>query len=47
MAGFDCHEKCARCRDKGIGKNAYVVGNSCCEISQDFTDSQRVLLATP
>ena len=46
MAAFDSHEKCARCRDKRIGEDNCVLDKPC-PICDDFTDTQRELLATP
>ena len=45
MAGFDMHDKCARCRDKGLGSDACIVGSAICKICDAFTDSQ--LLSIP
>ena len=47
MAGFDMHEKCARCRDKGLGKDPCIVGGAICKICDNFTAIQRDMLATP
>ena len=47
MAGFDMHEKCARCRDKGLGKDPCIVGGAICKICDNFTAIQREMLATP
>ena len=46
MASFDLHDKCARCRDKNIGKDDCVLNKSC-SICDGFSDSQRDMLATP
>ena len=46
MANFDLHDKCARCRDKSIGKDDCVLKKSC-SICDGFSDSQREMLATP
>ena len=47
MAGFDMHEKCARCRDKGLGKDPCIMGGAICKICDNFTAIQREMLATP
>ena len=47
MAGFDMHEKCARCRDKGLGKDPCIVGGVICKFCDSFTTIQREMLATP
>ena len=46
MAGFDMHEKCALCRDKGLGKDPCIVGGAICKICDNFTAIQREMLAT-
>ena len=46
MAGFDMHEMCARCRDKGLGKDPCIVGGAICKICDNFTAIQRDMLAT-
>ena len=46
MAGFDLHDKCARCRDKRIGEDNCVLDKPC-PICDVFSDSQKELLATP
>ena len=46
MAGFDPHDKCARCRDKRIGEDNCVLDRPC-QICDAFFDSQKELLATP
>ena len=46
MAGFDSHDKCARCRDKRIGEDSCVLDRPC-QICDAFSDSQKELLATP
>ena len=43
---FDLHDKCARCRDKLIGEDKYVLKKPCV-ICDGFSESQRELLATP
>ena len=39
MAVFDGHLKCARCRDKGVGEDNYVLKKDC-PICQAFTPEQ-------
>ena len=46
MAGFDMHDKCARCRDKGLGCDACIVGGAICKICEGFAAVQREMLAT-
>ena len=46
MAGFDTHSKCARCRDKGLGDDPYVLKKECV-ICKGFTPEQSLQLATP
>ena len=46
MAGFDSHDKCARCRDKRIGEDNCVLDRPC-PICDAFSDSQKESLATP
>ena len=46
MASFDLHDKCARCRDKLIGKDDCVLDKPC-SICDSFSDSQKDALATP
>ena len=46
MAGFDSHDKCARCRDKRIREDNCVLNNPC-SICDAFSDSLKELLATP
>ena len=46
MAAFDSHDKCARCRDKRIGEDNCVLDRPC-PICDNFSDSQKELLATP
>ena len=46
MAGFDLHKKCARCRDKKMGDDPCVKGQHC-DLCDNFSDSQRGMLATP
>ena len=45
MASFDGHFKCARCQDKGVGKDACVLKD--CNICKEFTPEQILQLATP
>ena len=47
MAGFDMHETCTQCRDKGLRKDPCIVGGAICSICDSFTDLQCVMLATP
>ena len=47
MAGFDMHDKCARCSDKGLGSDACIVRGAICKICNGFTDIQQDMLATP
>ena len=47
MAGFDKHDKCARCRDKGLGEDPCIVGGAICTICDNSTAIQREMLATP
>ena len=47
MAGFDMHEKCARCRDKRLGSDACIIGGAVCTIYDGFTAILREMLATP
>ena len=46
MAGFDSHDKYARCRDKHIGEDNCVLDRPC-PICDAFSESQKELLATP
>ena len=46
MAGFDQHEKCARCRDKKLGSDP-CVKEKLCGICDKLTDQQRSMLSTP
>ena len=46
MAGFDQHEHCARCRDKGLGSDNCVQKKSCAHCDS-LTDQQRGMLSTP
>ena len=46
MALFDSHTKCARCREKGIGKDPSVEKKPC-EIYDGFMPEQKQQLATP
>ena len=46
MAGFDSHDKCARCRDKRIGEDSCVLDKPC-PFCDGFSESQKELLATP
>ena len=45
MAAFDAHDKCARCRDKGIGEDPCVKDQPC-GICDGFTEGQSESLAT-
>ena len=49
MANFDTHSHCARCRDKGKGKEACVSDpqTSNCQICNSLTSDQCQQLATP
>ena len=47
MAGFDVHDKCARCRDIGLGTDLSIVGAAICSICDGFSTAQREMLATP
>ena len=49
MASFDSHYHCARCRDKGKGKDFCVENpqSSDCQICKSFTPEQSQQLATP
>ena len=46
MAGFDQHERCARCRDKNLGSYPCVEGKPC-GICDKLIDQQRSMLSTP
>ena len=46
MAGFDQHQRCARCRDKKLGSDRCVEGKQC-YICDHLTDQQRSMLSTP
>ena len=46
MAAFDLHEKCAHCREKKIGDDLCVKGQSCV-ICEGFSEAQRETLSTP
>ena len=46
MAGFDQHERCARCRDKEQGSDP-CVKKKYCSICDNLTDQQRGMLSTP
>ena len=45
MAGFDAHSRCARCRDKGLGDDPWVLKKECV-ICKGFTPEQTLQLAT-
>ena len=48
MASFDSHLACARCRDKGKGKDPCVEKPDIeCAICSSFSPEQRLQLATP
>ena len=48
MASFDSHLACARCRDKGKGKNPCVEKPDVeCSICSNFSPEQRLQLSTP
>ena len=47
IGGFDKHDKCARCRDKGLVEDPCIVGGAICTICNNFTAIQREMLATP
>ena len=47
MAGFDMHDKCARCRDKGLGNDPCIVGGAICSICDSFSTVQCEMLALP
>ena len=46
MALFDSHTKCARCREKGVGSDAYVEKKPC-SICDGFSEEQKLRLSTP
>ena len=46
MAGFDQHERCARCRDKGFGSDP-CVQKKVCVICDTLTDQRQGMLSTP
>ena len=46
MALFDSHKKCARCREKGVGDDPFVLKLEC-QICKVFTPSQVQQLAAP
>ena len=46
MAGFDQHECCARCRNKGLGSDP-CVQKKFCSICDNLTDQQQGMLSTP
>ena len=46
MAGFDLHERCARCRDKGLGSDNCVKKRPC-NHCDSLTEQQRGMLSTP
>ena len=46
MAGFDMHDKYARCCDKGLGYDACIAGGAICKICDGFTAVQGEMLAT-
>ena len=46
MAGFDQHERCARCYDKGLGSDS-CVQKKFCSICDNLKDQQRGMLSTP
>ena len=46
MASFDNHEKCARCREKRIGKDNFVLEKPC-SLCNSFRESQKEMLSTP
>ena len=41
------HEKCARCRDIGLGSDVCIIGGAVCKICDGFTAIQKEMLATP
>ena len=47
MAGFDMHEKCARCRDKGLGKDPCIVGGAICKICDNLPVGRLAREMTP
>ena len=44
MVAFDNHNKCTRCRDKGVGKDSYVIGGVRCQIFESFSTNQKEIL---
>ena len=46
MAGFDQHERCARCYDKVLGSDS-CVQKKFCSICDNLTDQQLGMLSTP
>ena len=46
IVSFDGHLKCARCPDKGFGKD-FCVQKKDCPICKSFTVEQKQLLANP
>ena len=46
MTVFDSHSKCARCTDKGVGDEPYVLKKPC-DVCKGFTPEQVLQLATP
>ena len=46
MAGFDSHSKCARCRDKGVGDDPWVLKKQC-DVCKGFTPEQILQLSIP
>ena len=48
MASFDCHSFCARCREKGKGKDTCVESPTTeCKFCMLLTPEQKAQLATP
>ena len=45
MAAFNAHDKCVHCREKWLGKDPDVLGESC-EICDDFSDTKTESLYT-
>ena len=46
MALFDCHTKCARCREKGVSSDACVEKKPCSSCD-GFSEEQKLQLSTP
>ena len=46
MGKLVTHDKCERCRNKGLGKAPYLVGAAICTICDAFTDTQREILSS-